>query len=33
MDINEFNALSDEQKAGFLSSVDSSKKQIEDLTA
>lgn len=33
MDINEFNALSDEQKVAFLSSVDSDKKQIEDLTA
>ena len=33
MDINEFNALSDEQKAALLSSVDSDKKQIEDLTA
>lgn len=33
MDINEFNALSDEQKAAFLSSADSANKQIEDLTA
>lgn len=33
MDINEFNALSDEQKAAFLSSIDSANKQIEDLTA
>ena len=28
MDINEFNALSDEQKAAFLSSIDSANKQI-----
>lgn len=33
MDINEFNALSDEQKAAFLSSIDNANKQIEDLTA
>lgn len=33
MDINEFNALSDEQKAQYLSSIDAANKQIEDLTA
>ena len=33
MDINEFNALSEEQKAAFLSTMDSTAKQLEDLTA
>ena len=33
MNINEFNALSEEQKAAFLSTMDSTAKQIEDLTA
>lgn len=33
MNVEEFNNLSDEQKAAFLSSVESTTKQIEDLTA
>ena len=33
MDINEFNALSDEQKTAYLSTIDAANKQIEDLTA
>ena len=33
MDINEFNALTDEQKSNFLNSVNEANKQIEDLTA
>lgn len=33
MNVEEFNNLSDEQKAAFLSSVDSTAKQLEDITA
>lgn len=33
MNINEFNALSDEQKEQYLSTIDAANKQIENLTA
>lgn len=33
MNINEFNALSDEEKAAYLQTVDGLQKQIDDVTA